>query len=249
MPGYSLETVEALERDIKQIACLEDDLRRRMYLFARRQPGGVRRDEVAREVGVSPKLAAFHLDKLADAGLLTFHYARPPGRTGPGAGRPAKIYEPSAARVDVSIPVRRYDVVGTLLLDAIQAGSDAGTARDRACSTALEAGTSLGRSVRAQRRLRPPGAERTMSVVEEILEAYGFEPMRDGATLTLRNCPFDALARHAPDLVCAMNEAFIRGLVRGLGNDTVGVTLEPSDQRCCVKLCAPNRRPRAGGEG
>jgi predicted ArsR family transcriptional regulator len=79
------------------------------------------------------------------------------------------------------------------------------------------------------------------------LEAYGFEPLRDGEVVILRNCPFHALAQHAPELVCAMNEAFIRGLVRGLGNDSVDVTLEPSAERCCVKLCAPSRRPRAAG--
>jgi predicted ArsR family transcriptional regulator len=229
--------VEQLERDVERLACLEDDLRRRMYLFLRRQPHGLRRDEVAKEFGISSKLAAFHLDKLADAGLLAFHYARPPGRTGPGAGRPAKIYEPSSVGIDVSLPPRRYELVGTLLLDVIRSESAEGTAGERAASIAYDAGATLGRSVRDERRLRPPGVERALSVASEVLEEYGFEPVHDGERVILRNCPFHALARHAPELVCAMNRAFIEGLLRGLGNDTVAAELAPAEGRCCVTLC------------
>lgn len=205
-----------------------------MYLFARRQLDGVNRVEVAKEFGVSPKLAAFHLDKLAGEGLLSFRYARPPGRTGPGAGRPAKIYKASEVEVEVSLPERRYDLVGNLLADAITAGG--GPAVERAKSVAFEAGLALGKKAREKRRLRPPGAERAMAVASEVLEEYGFEPARTETEVSLKNCPFHALAQHAPGLVCQMNQGFVDGLMRGLGNETVQVHLEPTEGQCCVRL-------------
>lgn len=226
--------MKSLDADVKRLSTLDDDLRRSMYLFARRQPGGVNRVEVAKGFGVSPKLAGFHLDKLADEGLLSFHYARPPGRSGPGAGRPAKIYKASDAKIEVSLPERRYDLVGNLLVDTITSGGDAAAARAR--SVAHEAGLKLGKKVREERRLRPPGAERAMTVATEVLEEYGFEPARTENEVSLRNCPFDALAQHAPTLVCNMNQAFVDGLMRGLGNETVQVHLQPTPGQCCVRL-------------
>lgn len=223
-----------LDADVKRLSTLDDNLRRSMYLFARRQLAGVNRVEVAKEFGVSPKLAAFHLDKLADEGLLSFHYARPPGRTGPGAGRPAKIYRASDAKIEVSVPERRYDLVGNLLVDTITAGGD--TETERARSVAYDAGLALGKKVREERRLRPPGAERAMAVATEVLEEYGFEPSRTDNEVSLQNCPFHALAQHAPALVCQMNQAFLDGMMRGLGNETVQVHLQPTPGQCCVRL-------------
>ena len=228
--------MKAMEQDVKRVATLEDDLRRSLYRFARRHPEGVNREGVAREFGISRKLAAFHLDKLADAGLLKFHYARPPGRSGPGAGRPAKVYSPSNLEMEVSIPERRYDVVGNLLADTLRSGPDPVT---HAKAVAYQAGLDLGEKAREERHLRPPGAERAMAVASEVLESYGFEPTRTDSEVSLRNCPFHAIARHAPELVCAMNQSFLEGIVRGLGNENVRVDLVPTEGQCCVRLRRP----------
>ncbi len=64
--------------------------------------------------------ARFHLDKLVDAGLLEVSYARISGRSGPGAGRPAKLYRRSAVEVAVSLPRRSYDLVGSVLASALE---------------------------------------------------------------------------------------------------------------------------------
>jgi predicted ArsR family transcriptional regulator len=225
-----------LERSIDPLTALSDNLRRRMYLYVRGEGHPVSRQEVARAAGVSPKLAAFHLDKLVEQGLLTYGYRRPPGRTGPGAGRPAKVYEPSAMELEVSIPERRYDLMGKLLVDAVRTGGADASPTQHAVATARREGLRLGETVRQMRRLRPPGAERTLTVVEEVLEEHGFEPYRQGNELRLRNCPFHSLSGYAPDLVCAMNHAFIDGVVRGIGNETLQVALEPQPGQCCVAL-------------
>src|SRR5438128_1362724 len=61
----------------------------------------------------------FHLDKLHASGLLDVEFRRPPGRRGPGAGRPAKRYRRSAAEFSVSLPAHRYDLAGLIMATAL----------------------------------------------------------------------------------------------------------------------------------
>lgn len=223
------------------MAVLEDELRRQIYLFVRRAGRSVTREEVAAEAGISRRLAAFHLDRLVERGLLRAHYARPPGRSGPGAGRSAKYYQPSELEVDVSIPERRYDIVGQLLVKAIRSASPEEPAPVAALRVAGEAGLDIGERERQERRLGRPGAERALTTAADILEDHGFEPYRPGPDeVALSNCPFHSLAREAPELVCRMNQAFIDGLLRGLGNHTVEAVLECRPGDCCVTLRTPN---------
>lgn len=228
---------------VRRVAALEEPARRRIFEFVRRARRPVNRDDVAGEVGISRKLAAFHLDKLLERGLLKSHYARPPGRSGPGAGRSAKYYEPSEEQIDVSIPPRRYDLAGELLLEAVLGEAPGETAPQAALRVAREHGLRIGDEQRTQRKLRALGPERALVVAREILEELGFEPYsEERGTLALRNCPFHSLARQAPDLVCAMNQAFIDGMLRGLGNQTVESVLACKVGDCCVTLRAPSRR-------
>ncbi len=223
-------------QDIRPIAALDDALRRNVYALVRRLGRPVGRDEVATELGISRNLAAFHLDKLVDRGLLTAGYARPPGRGGPGAGRPAKMYEPSDLEIDVSIPERHYDLIGELLVDAIEHESSDEPARDAAVRVSFERGEALGEEARRQDDLGRPGPERTFTAAIAVLERQGYEPYRDGDGVRMRNCPFHALARRAPDLICEMNRSFAEGIVRGLGNATVGASIERRPGECCVEL-------------
>jgi predicted ArsR family transcriptional regulator len=192
------------------LGALEDDVRRRMYLFIRDQARPVSRDEAAKEAGISRKLAAFHLDKLVDKGLLAAHYARPQGRGGPGAGRPSKLYEPADGELSLSIPERRYDLVGQILVDAIESRSPEESTSDAARRVARRAGEDLGREIRRIRRLHPAGPERALSVARDVLRDHGFEPYEGrGGELALRNCPFHVLAQRSPELVCGLNQAFV----------------------------------------
>jgi predicted ArsR family transcriptional regulator len=231
-----------LEKGIAPLAALEDELPRRIYLFIRRAGRPLSREDVAEEVGISRRLAAFHLERLLERGLLKASYARPPGRSGPGAGRSAKYYEPSDLRVEVSLPQRHYDLAGRLLLSALKEQAPGEKPAKAARRTAREKGLEVGDEVRRARSLRPPGPERTLAVARDVLEDLGFEPYADNRNeVTLRNCPFHDLAKEAPDLMCDMNQAFIDGLLRGLGNKSVEsvLTCKPGD--CCVTLRAPAR--------
>jgi len=237
--------VENLAKGIAPLAALEDELPRRIYLLIRRGHQPVSREQVAAEVGISRRLAAFHLERLLERGLLKASYARPPGRSGPGAGRSAKYYEPSDLRVEVSLPGRRYDLAGQLLLNALKSQMPKETPAASARRAAREKGHELGDEVRHERKLRPPGPERTLAVAQEVLEDLGFEPYRDDAdVVALRNCPFHTLAQEAPELMCDMNQAFIDGFLRGLGNDTVESVLACKPGDCCVTLRAPKPQGR-----
>jgi predicted ArsR family transcriptional regulator len=222
------------------IGALEDDLRRAMYLFIRQEGRAVTRDEAAAAVGISRKLAAFHLDKLEDKGLLVSHYARPPGRSGPGAGRSAKYYGISDEEIEVSLPAREYDVVGAILVDAIVASEGGGSAREAAARIAYEKGREVGEDVKKASGLRPPGAERALAVAESVLAENGYEPYRDEQdALRLRNCPFHDLSRRSPELVCGLNKSFVEGILNGLGNDSVTADLDRRPGECCVRLRKP----------
>jgi predicted ArsR family transcriptional regulator len=231
---------EDLQATAAQVGALADELRYQMYGFIRNAGRPISRDEAAAQVGISRKLAAFHLDKLVDKGLLNVRYARLGNRSGPGAGRPSKLYEPSDVQIEVSIPPRRYDLVGAILVKAVENGCQDESCQDTVFRVAHGFGVELGEQFRRENRLRSPGPERTLWIAERILACYGFEPYRhDHGQVALRNCPFRDLARTAPDLICGLNQALIDGLLRGLGNHNVQATLEPKPEQCCVTLTTP----------
>jgi predicted ArsR family transcriptional regulator len=230
-------TVDGVRADpdtLSAVAVLADDLRRRMYEFIRRADSPVTRDEAAAAVGISRKLAAFHLDKLVDAGLLEAGFARPAGLR--RAGRASKVYAPADVDVQVSIPPRDHAVLADILVGAV---TEAEEARRAALRVADQRGQELGTAERD--RLRPGrlGAERALTLACETLERYGFEPARAEPTrVFLRNCPFQPLAAKAPGLVCAVNQAFLGGFLRGLGASTATAALTRPPGACCVELLA-----------
>jgi predicted ArsR family transcriptional regulator len=218
---------------------LSDDTRRRVYLAVCGQHVPIRRDEVASLLGISPKLAAFHLEKLLRAGLLSAQYARPGGRSGPGAGRTAKFYERSSREIDVTIPERRYDLVAEVLLEAVEQAHAGDEAGDIARRVARERGLSIGESAHGGSRRRRLRRDRALAEATDLLDALGFEPYRLSADeVALRNCPFHRLAQRSPELVCSINCAFIEGIVHGMGGKDVEAALTPRDGQCCVTVRA-----------
>ncbi len=107
--------------DLAALSSLDDPVRRRLYEVVRERTEPVGRDEAAAAAGVGRALAVYHLDKLVEAGLLTASYQRPPGRSGPGAGRPAKVYTRSDREFAVTVPPREYELAARLLVQAVEA--------------------------------------------------------------------------------------------------------------------------------
>ncbi|MGI5138248.1 MULTISPECIES: helix-turn-helix transcriptional regulator [unclassified Streptomyces] len=220
------------------LAALGDDLRRRMFDFIRQERRPVTREEVAASLGISRKLAAFHLDKMVAVGLLRSHSQTPAGMIHK-VGRRPKVYEPVAEAIAVSIPERRYGMLADVLTEAVVTEAGGESARDTALRVAYRRGETLGGAEREQVRPGRLDAEQGLSLAADTLEGLGYEPERSAPTLLrLRNCPFHPLAAKAPTLVCAVNQAFLAGYLHGLGSDKTTAVLAPRPDACCVELRA-----------
>lgn len=220
------------------LAALGDDLRRRMFDFVRQERHPVTREDVAASLGISRKLAAFHLDKMVAVGLLQAHYESPVGMIHK-VGRRPKVYEAVAEAIAVSIPERRYGMLADVLTEAVVTEAGGESARDTALRVAYRRGEALGSAERERARPGRLGAEEGLSLAADTLEKFGYEPERAAPTLLrLRNCPFHPLAAKAPELVCAVNQAFLAGYLHGLGSDKTTAVLAPRPGACCVELRA-----------
>jgi predicted ArsR family transcriptional regulator len=229
--------------DIEAVALLDEPARRALYeaVVGAGRPLG--RDEAASAAGVSRALAAFHLDKLVAAGLLDVEYRRLSGRTGPGAGRPSKLYRRGSQELAVSLPDRHYEVPAQLLATAMEelAGP---TPLDALRVAAHDVGEGIGAAAR-QRSGPRPSRRRLRAALEDSLEARGYEPAEaTSGEIRLRNCPFHALVEDHRDLVCNMNLALADGILDGLGDAGLSARLDPQPGQCCVAIStgAPARR-------
>ncbi|MFE1443540.1 helix-turn-helix transcriptional regulator [Streptomyces sp. NPDC058739] len=228
-------------KDIDAIAALQDPVRRRLYEYVAAQGREVGRNEAAEAAGVARTLAAHHLDRLTEAGLLESGSRRLTGRSGPGAGRPAKVYTRARTERTVSLPARDYRTAAELLAEAAEeAGLDAGL-----CAAARRRGEALrgsgepcGGLEDAMRTLaargyepRLEGAEGAAVAGEPVVGAEGAAGVGE-PVVRMRNCPFHAVAERFPPLVCGMNLALLEGL---LGTDgAVRARMDSRPGECCV---------------
>lgn len=224
------------------IGALADETRQALYEHVVGQPDAVTRETAATALGVPVHMARFHLDKLVEAGLLETEFRRLSGRSGPGAGRPSKLYRRAASTVSVSLPERRYDLVGHVLAGAIERAGDGMPLRDALAEVAHEEGRAIAASATAA-AAASPGDDDESARLTAVLTAHGYEPRSEsdegGDAVILANCPFDSLARDHTELICSANLSLLGGVLDGLGCTHLGAHGEPHTGRCCVAI-----RPR-----
>jgi predicted ArsR family transcriptional regulator len=222
-----------VDRQLTGLSSLGDPLRRALYRHVAERGVPVSRDDAARAVGISRPLAAYHLDKLVDDGLLEARYQRRGGRRGPGAGRPAKHYVRADRQIELSLPARDYAVLAELLAGAVEA-DPSGTAQ----AALNRAAGALG--AEAANHARPPDEDpaQILATIRQALADRGYEPYADAdGAIRLRNCPFDRIAAGHRQLVCGANLAMLQGFTDRLGGDVpVRAVLDPQPGRCCVAL-------------
>jgi predicted ArsR family transcriptional regulator len=168
------------------VTALADPSRRALFDHVRRQDHAVSREEAADATGMSRGLAAFHLDKLVEVGLLSSRYEATPGR-----GRSPKVYF-APVPVHLSIPERRYEILARILAAAV--AEDPSNVELAAHRAARDLGATYGLGA---------------------LEGLGFEPERRDDRILLRNCPFQELAHAHTELICALNLSFVTGMLQG----------------------------------
>lgn len=211
------------------VATLHEPTRRRLYELVSGRDEPVSRDEAAEALGIGRPIAAFHLDRLARAGLLTTSHQRLTGRSGPGAGRPSKLYRRAAGAVEVSVPARSYEVAAALFADALEQPGQAEQLTERARARGRAIGLEVGSALGDQ-----PSPEDREGAVIAALGRAGYEPRVDGATILLRNCPFDGLVQEHRQLTCGMNLAILEGIRDGLGDTTRAPRPVTIPGYCCV---------------
>ena len=221
------------EDPVKALAFLDDPNRRQLYALVAASDRPMGRDEAATSLGISRELAAFHLDRLVSAGLLETEYRRLGGRTGPGAGRPSKLYRRADRDFAVSFPPRHYDLVADVMATALdRMGEVSGVAA--AATVARERGKAAG-AARRKKLAGRPGRRRLMTGLLDVLRDADYEPKvdRSAGTVVLRNCPYHDLAQEHRDLTCGMNLAWAEGVLDELGSP-MSAELVPEPGRCCV---------------
>ncbi len=218
-------------RESVVLETLAEPTRRQVYDLVRRSSAPMTREAVARELDIGVRLAAFHLDRLADAGLLAVDFARPEGRSGPGAGRPAKRYSAAHRDVEIALPPRRYHLVARILAAAVTAAP--GDAGQEAMAIAEGEGRRVG-------ELHATGERRSrhrLTAAADALASMGYEPRRERARLCLGNCPFDGVVDVSPGLVCGLNQRLVQGMLDGLGlGERCRAELDGMPPDCCVTI-------------
>ncbi|WP_372698819.1 helix-turn-helix transcriptional regulator [Arthrobacter sp. JSM 101049] len=220
---------------VEAVAAVADPLRAAIFDVIARSEEPLGREQVAEAVGIARQAAAFQLDKLADQGLLEVSYRRLNGATGPGAGRPSKVYGAVHTEVTASVPHREYPLAADIMAAAIEAArADGGPVDSHLAAAARSTG----------RRLAADQAD-----LEHFLTTYGYRPeSRPDGTADLTNCPFHALSSRHTDTVCDMNEDFIGGALEALEPGRRAERVAPGQPcGCCVRLTsapAPDTDPR-----
>ena len=237
---------EDLERQAAGIGALAEPARRALYAFVCSQPGPVSREQAAEHTGLALHSVKFHLDRLVEEHLLDVEFRRLSGRSGPGAGRPAKLYRRSDRQLSVSIPARHYDLAGDVLAEAVDRSVREGVpVQDAVRTSALAHGRRLGAAAVAD----PDASEQER--IAQVLAGFGYEPRVVGGEVVLANCPFDRLARDHTALVCGLNLALVEGVLQGLGCTTLQAALDPRPGRCCVttRVAGPTTASSAAQHG
>ncbi|HEV7199273.1 MAG TPA: helix-turn-helix domain-containing protein [Candidatus Limnocylindria bacterium] len=216
------------EHDIDRVGLLAEPVRRQLYELVASTPEAVSRDHAASALDIGRPLAAFHLDRLVEGGLLEVEYRRRSGRSGPGAGRPAKFYRRAADRqVDISLPARRYRLAAEILADGLDRAAEP-AAMDGVRDAARATGRRLAHDAIGS---QPPRA-----ALMQVLTDGGFEPFEEQGVIRLRNCPFDALVQDHRDLTCGLNLTLLESVAAELPGTGLTPVRRPRDGLCCVEF-------------
>lgn len=203
-------------------ASVADPVRRALYQTVIRSPVPLTRDQLVKRLNLAPSTASFHLEKLVKDGLLVTESRKLGPRTGPGSGRPSKLYRPAVDEVQISVPAREYELAGRLLASAIETSVQTGApVKDAVTSAAYAEGHRRGLAA---------------GNLEKALADNGYEPERDGNGLVLCNCPFRRLATDHTQLVCGLSAALLQGTLDGCNDQEHQVAPAPDGSACCARL-------------
>jgi predicted ArsR family transcriptional regulator len=208
---------------LSALAAISDPVRRSLFDFVNASTEPVSRNDAAAALGLPRSTAAFHLDRLVTEGVLETQFKRLSGKTGPGSGRPSKLYRPAPNELQVSFPERHYELAGELLASAVEEADRSGEGvREVLTRVAIQTGRELGTKAGS---------------LEAALENTGYEPRDDGnGGMVLTNCPFHRLATSHTDVICHANLGLLQGVADGAADCEHDVLFDPQAGHCCVRI-------------
>ena len=201
---------------------LAEPVRRSLYQALIRSPVPLTRDQLVKMLNLAPSTASFHLEKLVKDGFLKTESKKLGSRTGPGSGRPSKLYSPAMDEVQLSVPAREYELAGRLLASAIE--------------TSVETGEPVEKSVISAAYAEGRRRGLLAGDLEKALSDNGYEPKSDQDGMVLCNCPFRRLATDHTRLVCGLSAALLQGTLDGCNDQQHRVAPAPDGSACCARL-------------
>lgn len=192
------------------IASLGDPTRRAIYLTVRAADAPLTVAAIAERFGVHPNVARYHLDNLVGRGYLGVTRAI----AGPGAGRPAHLYQATGLEVHVDLPAQSFELLARLLMRALVEASS-----DDAAGVAFAAGLAHGEELASVAVSRATGVAELGEAITATMQDLGFEsgPARTdaaGCEYETSHCPFGELALDNPGVVCALDRGLVTGMAR-----------------------------------
>ncbi len=225
----------AFERDLGDLtASLGDATRRGIYVMVRESSEPMTATQIADHFGIHPNVARHHLDRLAADGYLQITRRRRTGRSGPGAGRPAKCYEATTKEIAVQFPPRRHELLSELLLRIVER-----VAPEDGPRIAEEIGREYGRTLAAEIGIpEEEGFEDAVQAVARTMTGVGFEMNADldQRRLLTMYCPFGTTAANHPEVVCKLDQGIVKGLMEAVHrpDDRLVVTPHADPDDACI---------------
>lgn len=193
-------------------ASLGDPTRRAIYIAVRESVDPMTTSKVASLFDIHPNVARHHLDRLADDGYLRVSHLRRSG--GPGAGRPAKAYEPTNKEVSVHFAPRRFEMLTEMLFEVLEEISppDVSEVAER---VGRNYGSRLAEEIGAP---DDPGYDEAVQAVASAMTGLGFsvDPDIEGQRLLTSHCPFGETATNHPEVICSLDRGIVAGLFGAL---------------------------------
>lgn len=229
-----MDTQELSQSISDLTAALGDPTRRGIYIAVREAPEPTTASQIAELFSIHPNVARHHLDRLAADGYLEVTRKRPEGKSGPGAGRPAKCYAATTKEIELHFPARRYDLLSELLVRVIER-----IAPDNLADIAAEVGREYGKEIADEIGVPDEaGFEMAVGAVARAMTGMGFATDSDAGArkLTTSHCPFAATAARHPEVVCSLDRGIVSGLMEELSDDwrPVQVVSHPGVAEDCV---------------
>ncbi len=208
---------------LQAVASLGDPIRRTVFELVRDSGEALSRDDCAEQLELPKSTIRAHLDRLVDEHLLLVEFRKVGAKTGPGSGRPTKLYTVAQNEVSASVPPRHYDLAAGVLAAAVQHCIDTGIGIAAALvEVAFEEGRRLG-------------AE--SGNIHQLLAATGYSPEPDGAGGTIMaNCPFHSLSKAHTNVVCSLNGSLLSGALEGCADTCHDLAPDAEISHCCARL-------------